>query len=184
MPLASGGLERLSTQASAPIALAQSLINQIESRKVLGGAELAGEGAGPDGALHLRGEFTVLNPGSRGKRFWVGMGAGRSRVCVKGELVDGEGRPLFTFEHCRSGTGSWSFVGGRSEGLMISDLSGTAEKLSAFLESWSHGGEAEREARQRAVGCSPFGAALRHAAASASWTIFTSARRSWMTVAP
>ncbi len=127
-------------QASAPIALAQSLVNQLESRKVLGGALLGGDGDAPEGALQLRGEFTVLNPGSRGKRFWVGMGAGRSRVCVKGELVDAEGQQLLTFEHCRSGTGAWSFVGGRAEGMMINDLAGTAEKVSAFLDIWSRGG--------------------------------------------
>ena len=126
-------------EATAPIALAQSLVNHLESRKVLGGAELAGAGEGPAGALHLRGEFTVLNPGSRGKRFWVGMGSGRSRVCVKGELVDAEGHQLLTFEHCRAGTGNWSFVGGRSEGMMFDDLAGTAEKVTGFLEAWSRG---------------------------------------------
>lgn len=126
-------------EATAPITLAQSIVAQIESRGVLGGAQLASSGAAPAGALRMRGEFTMLNPGSRGKRFWVGMGAGRSRVCVTGELVDADGKVLLTFDHCRSGTGAYSFVGGRPQGMMINDLAGTAEKIATFLAAWESG---------------------------------------------
>ena len=58
---------------------------------------------------------------------------------MHGRLADARGDVLVELDHCRSGTGAWSFVGGRSEGMMVNDLAGTAEKISLFLADWAAG---------------------------------------------
>jgi len=40
--------------------------------------------------LIVRGKVTMLEPGSRAKRMWVGYGAGASRAAISGEIVDGQ----------------------------------------------------------------------------------------------
>jgi hypothetical protein len=55
------------------------------------------------GVLLFRGQVTEMNPGSRAERYWVGFGAGKSRVEISGEIVDAEtGTPLFRFTHARA----------------------------------------------------------------------------------
>jgi len=124
-------------EATAPTALAQSIVNRLREGGAFASVSLHDGGEVPPGAMTLEGEFTVLNPGSRGKRFWIGMGAGRSRICVTGRVADPAGRPLLTFDHCRSGNLGW--FGGRAEGMMFTDVAGTAEKVSEFLEGWAQG---------------------------------------------
>lgn len=63
--------------------------------------------AGESGArtLIVRGKVTTLDPGSRGKRMFVGYGAGAARAAITGEIVDastGEVLVRFTQER-RSG---------------------------------------------------------------------------------
>jgi len=40
--------------------------------------------------LIVRGKVTLLEPGSRAKRMWIGYGAGSSRAAISGEIVDGQ----------------------------------------------------------------------------------------------
>jgi len=40
------------------------------------------------GILILRAKVTVMDPGSRSKRMWVGYGAGAARTAIEGEVVD------------------------------------------------------------------------------------------------
>ena len=63
------------------------------------------EGEPSGGAMNLTGRFTQLNPGSQNLRVWIGFGAGKSKVCVEGELSDKNGVKLADFESCRSGLG-------------------------------------------------------------------------------
>jgi hypothetical protein len=55
-------------------------------------------------AVVLEGEFTEINGGSRALRFWVGFGAGKTYLKVRGHLVDAEtGKELATFEERETG---------------------------------------------------------------------------------
>ena len=87
----------------------------------------------------LEGEFTVLNPGNRNKRYWVGMGAGKSKVCVAGRVVTAGGEVLGRFSDCRSGSGMMAFTGGRSEGMMSNDVFRCAVNIADFLGAWATG---------------------------------------------
>jgi hypothetical protein len=123
----------------APLAFKQVLIQKLSE---MGGFSKVAEyedGEVPESALVVEGEFTVLNPGSRGKRFWVGMGAGKSKTCVSGHVVTVAGEQRVTFEDCRSGTGMWSFAGGRTEGMMSNDIYLSAINLAEFIGAWVQG---------------------------------------------
>jgi len=55
-------------------------------------------------AVILVGNFTEFNGGSRAMRFFVGFGAGRTYLKVKGHLVDAQsGKELASFEDLESG---------------------------------------------------------------------------------
>lgn len=57
-----------------------------------------------DNAVILEGSFTEFNGGSRALRFWVGFGAGKTYLKVKGRLVDAQsGKELATFEDQETG---------------------------------------------------------------------------------
>jgi len=101
------------------------------------GAGESGEGQLGEGALLVEGEFTLLNPGSRGKRHWVGFGAGKSKICVKGHVVNAQQEELATFEDCRSG--NLGLFGGRAEGMMVTDIYKGAYYLADFMVTWAKG---------------------------------------------
>ncbi|MBT0654373.1 DUF4410 domain-containing protein [Geomobilimonas luticola] len=55
-------------------------------------------------AIILEGSFTEFNGGNRAARFWVGFGAGKTYLKVKGQLIDAEtGKQLATFEDRETG---------------------------------------------------------------------------------
>lgn len=55
-------------------------------------------------AVILEGNFTEFNGGSRALRFWVGFGAGKTYLKVKGRLIDAtSGKELATFEDLEAG---------------------------------------------------------------------------------
>ena len=51
----------------------------------------------------IEGQYVVLNPGSRAKRYWAGFGAGKSDVQVEGTVASGGGDPLADFKQRRIG---------------------------------------------------------------------------------
>jgi hypothetical protein len=54
------------------------------------------------GSLILRTKVTVMDPGSRSKRMWVGYGAGAARTAIEGEVVDAKtGEVLVRFKQER-----------------------------------------------------------------------------------
>jgi len=53
-------------------------------------AAMAETQPGASRVLIVRGKVTLLEPGSRAKRMWVGYGAGASRAAISGEIVDGQ----------------------------------------------------------------------------------------------
>ena len=114
----------------------EGFVARLKERAVFPSVAVLEEGAElPAGALLVEGDFTKLNPGSRGKRYWVGMGAGKSKICIAGRVVSAAGDVLATFEHCRSGTMGW--FGGRAEGMMATDVHQTAFHLADFMAAWA-----------------------------------------------
>lgn len=49
----------------------------------------AADKAATRGTLIVRGRVTLMDPGSRGKRLFIGYGAGAARTAITGEIVDG-----------------------------------------------------------------------------------------------
>jgi hypothetical protein len=55
------------------------------------------------GVLLIRGSVSEIDPGSRAARYWVGFGAGKSRVEIVGEIINAEtGATLLKFTHARA----------------------------------------------------------------------------------
>jgi hypothetical protein len=90
---------------------------------------------GPDSeGLSLQGRFTELNPGSQATRQWIGFGAGKSKVCIEGQLLDSEGNQLGEFTDCRSGLG-W----GGSAGELQGSAQSIGDGIAKLLGNWAHG---------------------------------------------
>ena len=87
----------------------------------------------PDGSLVLAGRFTDLDPGSQSARVWIGFGAGKSRVCIEGEVTDAQSS-LGEFSHCRAGIG-W----GESDQQVATSADRMAEQVAELLARWSSG---------------------------------------------
>jgi len=84
------------------------------------------------GELALIGRFTELDPGSQAVRQWIGFGAGKSRVCLKGHLVDAAQKSLGEFSDCRSSLG-W----GGSSGEMEDSTLSIGEHIASLLSEWA-----------------------------------------------
>lgn len=91
----------------------------------------------PEECLVIEGEFTMLNPGSQSKRYWAGFGAGKSRVCTTGRVVNATGDLLLEFNHCRNQ--AMGMFGGESEGQMAKDSQATGAHLAEFMAKWAEG---------------------------------------------
>ncbi len=97
----------------------------------------------PEGAVVIEGDFTLLNPGSRAKRYWAGFGAGKSGVAVKGRVADAAGSALADFEQKRIGV--MGIAGGDSEKKMTSDCTDIGEDIAVFLDAWVRGKPLEKK---------------------------------------
>lgn len=86
------------------------------------------------GELALLGKFTELNPGSQATRLWIGFGAGKSKVCIKGRLVDSDNKSLGEFTDCRAGLG-W----GNSAGEIDNSTQSIGGNIAKLLSGWSNG---------------------------------------------
>ena len=90
------------------------------------------EGEPSEDSLNLTGRFTQLNPGSQNLRVWIGFGAGKSKVCIEGELTDKNGVKLAEFADCRSGLGWGSSAPQGDKGAEI-----LGEEVARFLTDWA-----------------------------------------------
>jgi hypothetical protein len=95
------------------------------------------KGAAAPGTLIVRGKVTVLDPGSRAKRMWVGYGAGAARTAIDGELVDarsGEVLVRFTQER-RSGIERFG-RGSSYEEIMNRNLTAIGEDAANIIKTF------------------------------------------------
>lgn len=123
---------------AAPSAFTESLKTRLDESGAFGKIGEYSDDAVAEGSLVIEGEFTVLNPGNRAKRYWAMGAAGKSKICFAGRVLDAGGAEMVTFEDCRTGIGFWT-VGGNSAGLMMADLDHAAEALAQVLAAWARG---------------------------------------------
>jgi len=83
-------------------------------------------------AMQLVGEFTEINPGSQATRAWIGFGAGASKVCVSGKLLDADGNTVGEFKDCEKGLG-W----GNSSTQTTGEAARIGVSIATLLNSWT-----------------------------------------------
>ena len=122
-------------QADGPRMLAEQFVAKLKQLGPFTEVSVLDAGAQlPADALVVEGKFTELDPGSRAKRYFVGFGAGKSAVAVKGS-VKASGTLLATFEQRRVGV--MGAYGGDSLGKLASDAKNIGEDLAEFLSAWA-----------------------------------------------
>lgn len=126
---------------TAPTALLTQCLEGLREGGFADVAEMNDEEGLPEDALVIDGEFTMLNPGSRAKRYWVGMGAGKSKTCVKGHVARADEEVLLEFEHCR--IGALGMFGGDAAKQMNTDSLRTGGRIAQFIVEWADGAYAE-----------------------------------------
>jgi hypothetical protein len=127
-------------QTEGPKFLGDALIAKLqEEGGFKGGSYVTGDApaAADANTLIVEGEFTELDPGSRAKRYFVGFGAGKSVVAVKGTIKDGSGKLLANFTQRRVGT--MGVGGGDSIKKMTGDCKNIGEDIAKFLSAWAKG---------------------------------------------
>jgi len=89
------------------------------------------------GTLIVRGRVTLLDPGSRSKRLFIGYGAGAGRAAIKGEIVDAAtGEVLLRFTQERL---SWQERFGRGssyEEIMKRNLHAIGKDVANILKAF------------------------------------------------
>jgi hypothetical protein len=117
-------------QTEGPALLADSFTANM---KKLGPFTDVTSGASGGSGLIVEGKFIELDPGSMAKRMFVGYGAGKSGVTVKGTVKSADGKVLAEFQQRRIGT--------RSRGLdmLRDDSKQIGEDIAKFLNKWATG---------------------------------------------
>jgi len=130
-------------QREAPRMLGETLVETLS----LGGTFVfakESEETPPENAVVVEGRFTMINPGSRAKR-WVAPGAGKSGIAVEGTVKNAKGEVLAEFRHTRhSGIG---LAGGDYVKFLSDDTKDVARDMAVFLKRWATGGNLHEEAK-------------------------------------
>lgn len=123
-----------------PVYLQAKLVEQLRMARLFEQVATPEDATSPpEGVrtLKLQGTITELSGGSRGLRFWIGFGAGRSRVQLETRMVDAEsGAVLLVTANRRIGVMSEAMsldYGGGSRDLLEQTLSDVARDLVRFL---------------------------------------------------
>ncbi|MDD2335556.1 MAG: DUF4410 domain-containing protein [Geobacteraceae bacterium] len=127
--------ERVKIDAMKPLltkTISESLAMELKAKKLFKNIVINGNPTG--NAVILEGAITEFNAGSRALKFFVGFGAGKAYLLVKGRLVDAQtGRELATFEDRE--TGYRGAVGMESyEDLFPHQAKSIGENVSQFIE--------------------------------------------------
>ena len=94
-------------------------------------------GAGSGHALLVKGKVVTLDPGSRGARYGVGMGAGAAKAKVTGEVVEADtGKVLLRFAHEKRAGSGFGFAGGNSKKLMLKSAEHVGEDLGKVFKAF------------------------------------------------
>lgn len=130
-------------QNEAPRLFEETLLNALSTGAAFKFAK-ASQDEAPTDAIVVEGRFTMINPGSRAKRYWGGFGAGKSGIAVEGTVKTSSGKVLAEFEHKRhSGFG---VGGGDYVKFLTDDTRDVARDVAIFLKRWATGGDLSRDA--------------------------------------
>lgn len=121
----------------APGFLLEGIVDELTANGFKDVAEFSPDEEIAEDCLIIEGEFTVLNPGSKGKRYMVGFGAGKNKTCMKGQIITPAGDVLADFDHCRSQ--AMGLLGGDSEGQMLKDTVKSGSRFVEFMSRWATG---------------------------------------------
>ncbi len=110
----------------------ESLEMELKTRKLFKEIQKNTEAKG--NAVILEGAFTEFNAGNRAVRFFVGFGAGKTYLKMKGRLIDGQtGKELATFEDRETGyRGSMTLEA--HQDLFPHQAKSLGENVASFLE--------------------------------------------------
>ena len=117
---------------SAPHLLATDIVETLRDAGFTMVSLDESEGNRSPDAINVTGRFTRLDPGSQNLRVWIGLGAGKSKVCISGEVTDSGGNKLADFADCRNGL-DWG--ASRPQGDKGVDILG--ERVAGFLIGWA-----------------------------------------------
>lgn len=126
--------EKVKIEAMKPLLvkmISESLSMQVKTKKLFKNVVINGEPTG--NAVILEGAIAEFNAGSRALKFFVGFGAGKAYLLVKGRLLDARtGRELATFVDRE--TGYRGAVGMESfEDLFPHQAKSLGENISQFI---------------------------------------------------
>ncbi len=94
-------------------------------------------GTGSGHVLLVKGKVITLDPGSRGARYGVGMGAGAAKAKVTGEVVEADtGKVLLRFTHEKRAGSGFGFAGGNSKKLMLKSAEHVGEDLGKVFKAF------------------------------------------------
>ncbi|MCP3956752.1 MAG: DUF4410 domain-containing protein [bacterium] len=122
-------------QEDGPEILSDSFV--AESKKLGTFGEVAKASGDGGGDLVVEGRFTIMDPGSKAKRYWAGFGAGKGRTEIEGTVKDASGNVLAKFRHKRlivMGVGGGDYVK-----KMRADCRRLGEDVAKFLDAWVKG---------------------------------------------
>ncbi|TDI34316.1 MAG: DUF4410 domain-containing protein [Acidobacteria bacterium] len=136
--------EARTMQEEAPPLFASELIDAIKKigpfQNVSPAVDVA---TPPENALIIEGRFTVLDPGSRAKRYWGGFGAGKGVWVIRGTVKDVSGNLLAEFEQKRI-TVMGAF-GGNPVKKLRADCERLGEDVALFLNAWATGNLSDKD---------------------------------------
>jgi hypothetical protein len=108
--------------------LSDEFVRKLKAENLFEKVERGGEPS--QDAIVLEGQFTKIDAGNRALKFWVGFGAGKSTVEVKGRLIEAAtGRELALFIQDRHSPASMSDL----EAVLSSDTKNLAQDLAKFI---------------------------------------------------
>jgi len=112
--------------------LTLSIIAEMKKRKLF--KNVIENGDVKENAVILEGKFTEFNGGSRALRFWVGLGAGKTYLAVKGRLIDAQsGKELASFEDQETGLKGWGSMESLDD-LFPHQAQSLGEHVGEFIE--------------------------------------------------
>ncbi len=130
-------------QREGPITLAEEMVKVLSVGSAYKYARQSEEES-PQDALIVEGRFTLIDPGSKAKRWALVGTTGRSRVGVKGTVKNAAGELLAEFEHVRQSGARLG--GGDYVKSLTEDTRDVAQDIAVFLKRWATGGNLHEEA--------------------------------------
>lgn len=123
-------------QKKGPTMLAAQIVTELTGSSAFRYVKES-EDEAPEDAVVVEGRFTMIQPGSRAKRWLVGFGKGKSGIRVEGTIKTAKGELLAEFTHMRnSGIG---LAGGDYEKFLTDDTRDVGTDIAAFLKRWATG---------------------------------------------